>query len=804
MKIKNLFQIGLLSAFLLVGSCSEDYDGRFDELEQKITNLLAQTQGGAALAASITALQAQVTALSTAVGIHNTASASSLAALSTSVAATNTGLAATNAALATTNAGLATTNAGIATTNTNLTNGLAAVNTSLAGVSTANASLAAGLVSLQTQIDAINVQLGLLATGQATAATTAATTADTQALTTTQLTNAVAALAADVDGLELDLNALLAASDVYTGNLNITNAAELTFAQSLSANLSIISGNVTINNTNISAAEVSAITDKITSVTGTVAVTAIASVDFSALVSVGGAYSVTGFNVADDALTSVGGAVTLNYDGPYSQPNLASAASLALTHFVTGTGVVGNTAVNFSGLTVTTPVTGATTFASAASVDLKNAYSDVIANNANTVNMSAANYAALTISATKTGSAITIAGTVLSGSSGGVLTVTGSATSVLNAAAVTKTAALAVTAKTVDFTALASATTVSLTNTTPVAFPALTTATTVLAPAAVSFTAPVLKTVTSLTLAAATTISAPLTEITIGATNTAFAAVTSLTLGTNAAVTSTAGGAGLDLFFPALKTLWLNGTGPYPDVAITSDANMQNEAITSIKLSGKFGVVALLGTGVSIVTKIETAGNFTSTSVDNFDLMTVLTLEHGHNPTAGGGHILKVDDNALLTTFTTTNLDFVQSLTITDNPKLASFDLSSVKSLLTDATTTYVITITGNFTGGTFSSATGMKGTFTNSTAASASVARVAADLTQASLATLKPFMLAIANGALATPATANIASSIVVNYNTLGAGTASATADFSTAVANNGSTATNIDAFDVADLSSL
>jgi len=233
----------------------------------------------------------------------------------------------------------------------------------------------------------------------------------------------------------------------------------------------------------------------------------------------------------------------------------------------------------------------------------------------------------------------------------------------------------------------------------------------------------------------------------------------------------------------------------------------ENETIASIKLSGKFGAVALTGIGASPVTKIETAGNFTSLSVDNFDLMTELTLEHGHNPAAAGGHSLTVNGNALLTTFTTTQLDFVQDLIISGNPVLASFDLSSVKSLQLTSRV-YNIFIATNFAGATFVDATGLKGTFTNSTAASGSVARVAADLTQASIATLKPFMLAIANGALATTATANPASTILLEYNTLGTGTASEVAIWNSTGVNNGVTGrtsqANLEAIDRNDLNSL
>jgi len=764
MKIKNLFQIGLLSAFLLVGSCSEDYDGRFDELEQKITNLLAQTQGGAALAASITALQAQVTALSTAVGIHNTASASSLAALSTSVAATNTGLAATNAALATTNAGLATTNAGIATTNTNLTNGLAAVNTSLAGVSTANASLAAGLVSLQTQIDAINVQLGLLATGQATAATTAATTAGDQALTTTQLTNAVAALAADVDGLELNLTALLEGSNVVNGDVLITDATLATY-QAFGTKLSIVTGKVTVNISTSTAAEVNVVSSLFKVVFGDVSITSNKTLNLSELASVGGnlVLAIKG-NLEFPKLTSVIGTVTITDD----------AATLLVDFEKLATSGIFNS--------------GSVTFAEATSVKLnRGAIASVTANKANVVQLWAANSATgLTISATKAASVITIAGNTLgtgSGSPGQVLSVTGSATSVLNAAAVTKVAALTVTAQTVDFTALASASgRIALTSTTAVSFPALVSAVgtntdvsgaitvimSITANSAISFNAP--KLVANLasvvpgagstepnaliSLAAATTVNVEsiLTEnlVTKGV-------VTNLTLSDQNAVFSTEGLIKLEAFSSKGKT----AAG-----ASTLTLHFANVELVSAAFTGNHGVVMVAGSaGLAKLVTLTTAGTIADLTITGALVLATPTLDHTEN--ASSGAKLTITNNPKLTSFTT-KINRVTHFEVTGNTKLASFNASSMVSLplnstATGATGLYTITVQGNSSGpGVFATATGLKGTYVSSVGATASSPAIPEQFKQNSLLTLKPYLTVLYTAAFATAPTADKATSKV------------------------------------------
>tara|TARA_R110002167_G_scaffold360062_2_gene577467 strand:+ start:46535 stop:48964 length:2430 start_codon:yes stop_codon:yes gene_type:complete len=66
--MKNLFRIGLLTIFLAAGSCSDDYDDRFNDLEQKLQEVIQQIEGAADLSNAISALETQIETLKNAVG----------------------------------------------------------------------------------------------------------------------------------------------------------------------------------------------------------------------------------------------------------------------------------------------------------------------------------------------------------------------------------------------------------------------------------------------------------------------------------------------------------------------------------------------------------------------------------------------------------------------------------------------------------------------------------------------------------------------------------------------------------------
>ena len=53
---------------MAAGSCSDDYDERFDKLDQQLQNVISQVEGASELSAAISALEAQITTLKNAVG----------------------------------------------------------------------------------------------------------------------------------------------------------------------------------------------------------------------------------------------------------------------------------------------------------------------------------------------------------------------------------------------------------------------------------------------------------------------------------------------------------------------------------------------------------------------------------------------------------------------------------------------------------------------------------------------------------------------------------------------------------------
>jgi hypothetical protein len=676
-KISVLF----LAITLVLASC-KNYDDEFTALNESIAALQTQVAGFSSLQASLTTLQSSVSTLQAAV------------------------------------------------------NAIPTDLVDLSGLEGDMAGLSAGLTTALANITALQADLNAII---AAVAANQLSIADAQA--------SIDALAAALVTAQADIDELLAANNVYDGNLTIASAAQLAFAVGLDDKVMIINGFLTIDTDGLSAAAVAAVTSKILNVTGTVtadnttdggvvdlsaltaiggnvAVTGTADVDFSSLTSVVGSYNINGFDITDDALTTVGGAVTLNYDGGYSQPNLASAASLALTDYTTtGTTIVGNLMVDFSGLTVTTPVTATTTFASATSVKISNAYSSIIAPDALTVDMLAANYTALTISATEAGSVITIAGTVYSaGTTGGPLSVTGSATSIVNAAGVTKVSTLAVTAKTVDFTLLNSATsTIGLTSTTAVSLPALTTAGAITANTAVTFNAPLL-------VSAGVTVGAA-TDVTLASSTTA-----NLTAGAVENLTFTA----LTAIYADAAAETVHVTGK---VAGAGDFSSTSAALTTATLGGKLVAASLSGN--TLLTSVTTSGVINSFTLNAAPILTAVSLAHTHI-IGGAGSTLIVTGNAALTTLTTST-DYALAITVTGNTALATMDFSSYATTLLGGTAT--INVNGN----------GLVGTFTAPAAATATTAFVEATITQASLTTLSTYVAAIQASAVTLALNVNI-----------------------------------------------
>jgi predicted nucleic acid-binding Zn-ribbon protein len=183
--------------------------------------------------------------------------------------------------------------------------------------------------------------------------------------------------------------------------------------------------------------------------------------------------------------------------------------------------------------------------------------------------------------------------------------------------------------------------------------------------------------------------------------------------------------------------------------------------LATLTLGGKLGTVTVDQT--SALTKIVTAGTISAITLDDNDGLTTLTL--GHTEDATNGAAITITNNDVLTTFTT-SADRVRTFVVTGNPKLSSFNASSIKTLPTNfATGTFTFTVTGNFTQASGSTDvltrwSGMTGTFAKETNTTARI------YGQSSLATLKPYVQALYDKAWATtPAMTDTNVSINFNY---------------------------------------
>jgi hypothetical protein len=670
MKKISLF---ILAIALTITSC-KNYDDDFKDLNKSIAELQAQVAGFSAVQSSIVALQASMASLTTAVA---------------SIPKTQVDI-----------SGLTT------------------------GVAASNASIAA----LQAQLTATNVTIAALQAQLAAIVADYATTGDVEATTA-----AINLLADEITLIQGDIAEILAANNIYDDNLSIANTAELEFALGLGNKVAVINGKLTINTTSLTAAEVvslATVTSKIYSIVGdgingaldvtatkavdlsnltsagkSVAITSslAAVVNLSALTTVNGAYSVSGVNAMDDALKTVIGAVTLNYDGGYEQPNLESAASVTLTNFPTSATALitaGTLVVNFRNLVTANLNTGTANtavFTVATSVILNEGVTSLTANAANEVQVWAANnLTGLTISATKLLSVITIAGRVDDGATtpaGVALSVTGSATSVLNAAALPRVSTLTVN----DIE-------------TALSFPALTKATVVTAPATVSFTAPLLVASTSVTLAAAEIVS--------------LASTPSLVAGVTETLTFTA------LASPYTAASTLKAATVTGKVGAAGAFTSTSAVLASATFAGELDAVSV--TGGTLLTSLTTTGAIDSFTLGTSPIITSVSLGHSHI-VGGAGSVLVINGNAKLASLTTST-NFLRTLTVTGNALLTTMNFASYVAVPTVAVPTtgfYAVSISGNKLSGTFAPAVAATGT----------TPYVEAVITSTSLTTLKPWI---------------------------------------------------------------
>jgi hypothetical protein len=231
----------------------------------------------------------------------------------------------------------------------------------------------------------------------------------------TALINALNGISSQNSAIQAAIAQILALQVTYTGDLYITNSAELDFATALGTKVEYLNGDLFVAVTaanGLDAADVNAVVSQIKAVvssvadpgnnnaqgdvsrvsivteganaldfsslvnisgdltirttgtstidlsalakvTGQVSIGATASHDLSSLTTVTGDYYVSGKDINDSSLATVGGNVTLNYDGGYTQPSLATVTGgLFIVDYATVAGTsAGTLAVDFTGLT---------------------------------------------------------------------------------------------------------------------------------------------------------------------------------------------------------------------------------------------------------------------------------------------------------------------------------------------------------------------------------------------------------------------------------------------------------------------
>ena len=336
--MKKLFSYLLISSMVVLSSCT-NYDDQFDDLNTQINSLKSQIEGFSSLSSGLTALQGTVSSLQSAVAaLPKTATpATDISGLEASVAALQTQLAS------------ASTSAEVTAITTQLTAAQTALADAIAANATAADANASSIAGNATAIENLLTELEALATSLAGIKTDLAA-ADTS--------DAVAQLALDLAAAQANLTTLLAQNNVFTGTLNIRNAAELSAAEQLGDKVTIINGavNVTQSDTSIDAAKLQAVVSKITVITDKLTYS----------------HSGTGVTAVNfDKLTSVGD-MAINQEAPVTFAALTSAANVD---------VVSNlkvTAVDFPVLTKVTTLADGTAagdngdfeFSAATSVDL--------------------------------------------------------------------------------------------------------------------------------------------------------------------------------------------------------------------------------------------------------------------------------------------------------------------------------------------------------------------------------------------------------------------------------------------------
>lgn len=578
--------------------------------------------------------------------------------------------------------------------------------------------------------------------------------------------------------LQEDINEILENNAIVTQNITINSVPSLELAEQLvdpaaDAPNVILDGTLTIDigvNTFTDAQldRVNAVTAKLATILNNVQVEndqATTTISFPNLVFVDGNFEVVDNPVNIPLLSSITGNAILNYKGAINRTALPTISTIEGNIIVNkGISLLDLTDINVEGsISSVGSGTGQLWLTDATTIDVASAeVINLTSPKATSVVMGHEDdLSSLTVYA-PVANTIDIATDEIAGTT----IITAGGTSTINLTNVVKAGLTNISAGTVNFSKLTqfgaaatvTATTVNLSELTTNASGTLT------FPTATSFVAPKLSVTLAVNAPAATTVE--IASSGVGPLN--IPDVENLTINKlgNKVDFTTAGFADLESFTVGGAT---GQVAPNLSMKVTNTVTISGGNLESVTISGgDFQTVVVTGTGD--LTSLNTSGNIVEFWLNDADKLTSANIGHahieGHNPAQ-----LHVTNNADLTALTTANLDEVGNFDISNNPDLASLNLSSFQTIPLGGS--YNVTITNNK----------LTGDYIEAVAGTLTTPYIEAQIKSNDLNYLKPyFQLAVNSRASAS--TGNVTYTLNINLSDADAGTSGAQ-DLSSQITN-------------------
>ena len=633
--------LSLLALALTVVGC-QNYDDQFDALTELIEGVQSDVDGLSALQSDVDALASTIAGLATAESVSGLASS------------------------------------------------ISDVEDDVAGVAASVSPLAQALTDLEADVAALQ-----------TAIDNAADADD------------VAALTSQLDAVQEDLDELLASNNVIDQDLKITNESNLAYVESListstDAPLAILNKKLIIDSEFAEddaslAARINDITAKVKTVLGNVSVThsTDAVVNFPALVFADADVEINTANTLVELITITGN-FDCNVDGAIVANDLTTVGSMEISSKITSLDLTGVTVTNAlstkgsgTGIIYAPAATGAINAGTAQ-------VTKVLADKATSVVLGATKYfAEFDIDADK---ATTIS---LANTSAGEINIDADDETAVSIAALTKVGTITTgEIESLTLTALATVSdSLDLSVNTTLSIPALKSATyTVTVKELETFNAPVFSMTASVSLPDATdiTVKNVADQYTVGTNLLVAANATDLTILELGALKQV----DIDGEYPELVNFTVTGkvlstpTASTQQSTIVVDSNAVD--LKTITVGGQIDDISV--DGAPLLTTFTTQANsqVRKLKLANNPKLATVSLDHSHIDGSDGAELI-VDTNITLGSLTASNLDEVQTLEITDNDVLSALSFPSLDTPINSASV--MVTVTGNYLGGTYISA---------------------------------------------------------------------------------------------------